>query len=169
MTPSYQQTPPPYPPPQYQQQPYQPRPGGINLNPLTFSKGKKIALLGSILLIIGGILPWATYTSWFGYEYSYGGSSYVIGLSIFAIILLFIDELITKNIKEIKLCYIALGILGLGGLALLNTIWAFVNIAFWSSIFWGALRASPGIGLYLSLIASLILMLGGFVRYRETR
>ena len=142
---------------------------GINFNPLTFSKGKKIALLGSILLIIGGILPWIYYESWFGYEYSYGGSSYVIGLSIFAIILLFIDELITKNIKEIKLCYIGLGILGLGGLALLSTIWAFVNIAFWSSIFWGAFRASPGVGLYLSLVASLILMLGGFVRYRETR
>ena len=157
-------------PEQRQQQPqYQPKQGSINLNPLTFSKGKKIALLGSILLIIGGFLPWATYTAWLGYEYSYGGSSYVIGLSIVAIILLFIDELIIKNIKEIKLCYIGLGILGLGGLSLLNTIWAFVEIAFWSSIFWGALRASPGIGLYLSLIASLILMLGGFVRYRETR
>ena len=149
--------------------PYQQRSGGINLNPLTFSKGKKIALFGGILLIIGGILPWATYTSWFGYEYSYGGSSYVIGLSIVAIILLFIDELITKNIREVKLCYIGLGILGLGGLALLSTIWAFVNIAFWSSIFWGAFHASPGVGLYLSLVASLILMLGGFIRYRETR
>lgn len=150
-------------------QQYQPGSGGINLNPLTFSKGKKIALLGSILLIIGGFLPWATYESWFGYEYSYGGSSYVIGLSIVAIILLFIDELIIKNIREIKLCYIGLGILGLGGLALLSTIWAFVNIALWSSIFWGALSVSPGVGLYLSLVASLILMLGGFVRYRETR
>lgn len=149
--------------------PYQPGSGGINLNPLTFSKGKKIALLGSILLIIGGILPWIYYESWFGYEYSYGGSSYVIGLSILAIILLFIDELIIKNIKEIKLCYIGLGILGLGGLALLSTIWAFVNIAVWSSVFWGAFRASPGVGLYLSLIAGLILMLGGFIRYRETR
>ena len=149
--------------------PYQPISGGINLNPLTFSKGKKIALFGGILLIIGGILPWATYTAWLGYEYSYGGSSYVIGLAIFAIILLFIDELIIKNIKEIKLCCIGLGVLGLGGLALLNTIWAFVNIAFWSSIFLGALKASPGVGLYLSVVASLILMLGGFVRYRETR
>jgi hypothetical protein len=139
-------------------------------------KPKSIALLGSLLVAVGSILPWAHWTGPFGLSHNFGGLGGTGKIALAAGVIALLTIFLASKILPGKLANILVVLSGVAGgiaavLGLIDTSWARdllpsitmrTNIGAQMTIADRTIGSmSGGIGVFIVLAGSLLLLAGG--------
>lgn len=138
---------------------------------MALSTGDKVALLGAILAVIGPFLSWVSV----GNMFQFSGIDIASGIAYVPYIALLFGLIVLANtfvIKHTGLRKPGTAILGIISLVLVLYGWSVIsNAQALVSVLTGGLGAalvSIGIGFYITLLAALLVLIGGALMYRET-
>jgi hypothetical protein len=122
--------------------------------------GRLLALLGAIALIIGAVMPWAVLVTAFGTVQVYGHETVGLYTGILGGVSFFFALFVTN--RPGKIYHVLIAILGVicFGLTLDRYIIIAENLNLSSYV-----NGTVGTGLYLTFLGSILLIVGGFLRF----